>query len=241
MIEFKKSVSFIDNSNWLYFAHHEFSIFSLDKNEIVYCEKEPFGKRYNQISKIVYSEKHNRVIVISFRGDFCIYQIDHKSSKVVKAFIHIQKGNFYCSDARPIRLEKDYIIVTIERKEECFFRSIFFDGKITDSEYFSPMKLANSIPLDVFSKTIGNQLITIEIKWKIQTVDFKGLAELDLPFISGYVFDNGREKININFDESFIKQNELIHLSSFNDSYVSFVSTKRSMFGSLIVLPIKKD
>lgn len=238
MIEFKKSsVSFIDDQNWIYFGHHEFNIFSLDANEMIYGEKEPFGKRYNQISKIVYSEKHNKVIVISFRGDFCIYQIDHKSRKVVKAFVHIQKGNFYCSDARPIRLEKDCIIVTIERKEECFFRSIFFDGNIVDSEYFSPMKLPNSISLDVFSKTIGNQLITIEIKWKIQTVDFKGLAELDLPFISGYVFDNGREKININFDDSFVSKNKLISLRSFNASFVSFVTMKCS----LIVLPIKSN
>lgn len=249
MIEFKKSsVSFIDNQNWIYFAHNEFNIFSLDTNEMIYSEKEPFGKKYNQISNIVYSEENKSVIVISFKGDFCIYQINHKTNKVTKTFTHFQRGNFYCSDVQKISLEKDHITITLEHitlehKGISFFRSIFFDGKIIDSKYLSPedykKHLVESTDVDLFSKTIGNHIVTIKIKWRrISSLkDFPNLPEMHILYISGYVFDDGKEKNKQNFDDTFVSKKKLIFLSSFNALFVSFVTMK----GSLIVLPIKSN
>lgn len=133
MIEIEKSSkSHIDSHNWIYCGHHQFKVFSLDDNETIYFEKEPFGKKYNQISKIEFSEQNNRLVLITFKGDFCIYKIDHKSKSVIKEYTYIQKGNFYCSDAFMTLSESDYIKIVLEHKGKYVIRSIYFDGKIID-------------------------------------------------------------------------------------------------------------
>lgn len=133
MIEFKKATkSCIDSNNWLYLAHHTFKIFSLNDNEIVYVEEEPFRKKYNQISNVLFSQDNSLVVLVSFKGDFAIYGINHSTKKIVKEHLYIQKGDYYCGDVGPVWVERNCITIRIENKKKCILRSIFFNGKIRD-------------------------------------------------------------------------------------------------------------
>ena len=326
MLKFEKAtVSFLDEIGWLYVGYHSFKVVSLKDNETIYYEEEPFGRKHNQISNIVFSHTKNIAILISYKGDFCIYAVDYKSQSVVKRCSYTQKGNFYCSDVGPIWIEKDCITITIEDKEKTFFRSIFFNGKIIDSDFepfihglsgrssfndllfkkdgkekiylgnreyknficnyfkdddicenfnnsnlsvftdeeFSKKLLAfyaknelmyydyssectffkkyikewdESGAFDIFSKLINNQVTTIEIKRQKNNFveDFSNIV---IPYISGYVFDNGKKRIVQLFNETFGIENRLLGLSSYSTSFISFVSEKKS----IVVIPIENN
>lgn len=331
MLEFKKStVSSIDDYNWIYIAHHELCIFSLQSNETIYIDKEPFCKKYNQVSNIIFSKNSNSLVLISFKGDCCIYNIDHKTKKVEKRFMYLQKGDSYCSDVEPIWIENNCLTITMSCNGKLILRSIFFDGHIKDAyknyqlinfsnqssfnellikendrkkiylgsqncedfifeeeKYYKINKKANLLPisiftnegfskkilvindnkemnyydysptfaflkkykkenskstvLEIFSKLIGDSIVTFELIFKrinSKTIKcYQNYPEIIIPYISGFVFDDGNERIVQTFSDEFVKKNRLLSLTAFNSFFASFVSENNS----IVVVPIKKS
>ena len=131
--------------------------------------------------------------------------------------------------------------------DEGFFKKIvLFNGK-KEMKYYSydskgllikkyKKEWIRTGVFDVFSKLIDNKVVTIETKWQ-KLKPIKEFPTLSIPYISGYVFDDGIKRIVQSFNEKFFAENRLLYLSSYNASFVSFVSEKKS----IVVIPIEKN
>ncbi len=166
MKQFKKyGTCTLDSRNYIYLAHFYFKIVSLDTDEVLYEEEQPFPERKRKMQIINVRINNDVAIIMNYKCDFVLYKYLPELKQFQKIYTYYQRpGNIERLDIHEIWLVKSGFVFrmnNLNRPNEGLMRYISFDGSIKD--YYTKdtrnflWDQINSIELHDFDENKKNQ------------------------------------------------------------------------------------